>query len=109
MNSPDDDTNVNDAGRDSGANYSLFRAGELALFLDRKGRTYQEALTPGGEFHCHLGWIAHDAVIGPDAPEIIQGIAIAIKAGLKKADFDATVAIHPSSAEEFVLMMNKRN
>ncbi len=48
-------------------------------------------------------------MIGPDAPEIIQGIAIAVKAGLKKADFDATVAIHPSSAEEFVLMMNKRD
>lgn len=43
-------------------------------------------------------------MIGPDAPEIIQGIAIAMKMGATKADFDATVAIHPSSAEEFVLM-----
>ena len=59
-----DDANIDDAGRDGGANHSLFRADELALFLDRKGRTYQEALTPGGEFHCHLGWIAHDEVIG---------------------------------------------
>ncbi|CAI8039909.1 tRNA (adenine(58)-N(1))-methyltransferase TrmI [Geodia barretti] len=41
-----------------------FSAGELALFLDRKGRTYQENLALGGEFHCHLGWLAHDAVIG---------------------------------------------
>ncbi len=41
-----------------------FSAGELALFLDRKGRTYQENLATGGEFHCHLGWLAHDAVIG---------------------------------------------
>ena len=59
-----DNANIDDAGRDGGANHSLFRADELALFLDRKGRTYQEALTPGGEFHCHLGWIAHDEVIG---------------------------------------------
>ncbi|MGD8326960.1 MAG: glutathione-disulfide reductase [Sphingomonadales bacterium] len=43
-------------------------------------------------------------MIGPDAAEIIQGIAIAMKMGATKADFDATVAIHPSSAEEFVLM-----
>lgn len=43
-------------------------------------------------------------MIGLDAAEIIQGIGIAVKAGLTKAQFDATVAIHPSSAEEFVLM-----
>ncbi len=43
-------------------------------------------------------------MVGPDAPEIIQGIAIAVKAGLTKQDFDRTVAIHPTSAEEFVLM-----
>ena len=43
-------------------------------------------------------------MIGLDAPEIIQGIGIAVKAGLTKKDFDSTVAIHPSSAEEFVLM-----
>ena len=64
MTSPADDPNLVDAGQDGGANRSLFRAGELALFLDRKGRTYQEALTSGGQFHCHLGWIAHDEVIG---------------------------------------------
>ncbi|WND01873.1 glutathione-disulfide reductase [Temperatibacter marinus] len=43
-------------------------------------------------------------MIGLDAAEIMQGIGIAVKAGLTKAQFDATVAIHPSSAEEFVLM-----
>ena len=43
-------------------------------------------------------------MIGPDAPEIIQGIGIAVKNGLTKAQFDRTLAIHPSSAEEFVLM-----
>ena len=43
-------------------------------------------------------------MIGPDAPEILQAASIAVKAGLKKADFDATVALHPTMAEELVLM-----
>ena len=43
-------------------------------------------------------------MIGPDAPEIMQAAAVAVKAGLTKADFDATVAIHPTMAEEMVLM-----
>ncbi len=43
-------------------------------------------------------------MIGPDVPEIIQACAVAVKAGLTKADFDATVALHPSMAEELVLM-----
>ena len=43
-------------------------------------------------------------MLGPDAPEIMQGLAIAIKAGATKADFDATIGIHPTSAEEFVTM-----
>lgn len=43
-------------------------------------------------------------MIGPELAEILQGAAVAIKAGLTKADFDATVAIHPSMAEELVLL-----
>lgn len=43
-------------------------------------------------------------MVGPDAGEIMQGIAIAIKAGATKADFDATIGIHPTAAEEFVTM-----
>jgi glutathione reductase (NADPH) len=43
-------------------------------------------------------------MIGPEAPEILQAAAIAVKAGLKKDDFDATVALHPTMAEELVLM-----
>jgi len=43
-------------------------------------------------------------MIGPEAPEILQAAAIAVKAGLTKADLDATVALHPSMAEELVLM-----
>ena len=43
-------------------------------------------------------------MIGPDAPEIMQALAIAVKAKLTKAQFDETVALHPTMAEELVLM-----
>ncbi len=43
-------------------------------------------------------------MIAPDAPEMMQAAAIAVKAGLTKSDFDATCAIHPTMAEELVLM-----
>ena len=43
-------------------------------------------------------------MIGPDAPEILQAAAIAVKAGLKKAQFDEVVALHPTMSEELVLM-----
>jgi len=43
-------------------------------------------------------------MLGPDAGEIIQGIAIAVKFGATKAQFDATIGIHPTAAEEFVTM-----
>jgi glutathione reductase (NADPH) len=43
-------------------------------------------------------------MIGPDSPEILQAAAIAVKAGLKKADFDNTIALHPTMSEELVLM-----
>jgi glutathione reductase (NADPH) len=43
-------------------------------------------------------------MIGPDAPEILQAAAIAVKAKVKKSDFDATFALHPTMAEELVLM-----
>ncbi len=47
-------------------------------------------------------------MVGPDAPEVIQGVAIAVKAGLTKEQFDATVAIHPTAAEEFVTLRDRR-
>ena len=49
---------------------------------------------------CHM--------MGLDAPEIAQGLGIALKCGATKAQFDATVGIHPSAAEEFVTMRDKR-
>ena len=48
-------------------------------------------------------------MLGPDAPEIIQGMAIAVKAGATKKDFDATIGIHPTAAEEFVTMRVPRS
>ncbi|KAJ6820329.1 glutathione reductase, cytosolic-like [Iris pallida] len=44
------------------------------------------------------------SMCGPDAAEIMQGIAVALKCGATKAQFDSTVGIHPSAAEEFVTM-----
>jgi glutathione reductase (NADPH) len=48
-------------------------------------------------------------MVGADAPEIMQGVAIAIKCGATKAQFDQTIGIHPSAAEEFVTMRTKRD
>lgn len=48
---------------------------------------------------CHM--------VGPDAPEIVQGLGIALTCGATKAQFDATIGIHPTAAEEFVTMRSK--
>ena len=48
-------------------------------------------------------------MVGPDAGEIIQGIAIAINAGATKEVFDQTIGIHPTAAEEFVTMRQARD
>ncbi len=45
---------------------------------------------------CHM--------VGPDAAEIVQGLAIAVKCRATKAQFDATIGIHPTAAEEFVTL-----
>ena len=49
---------------------------------------------------CHM--------MGSDSPEIIQGIAISMKCGATKAQFDSTIGIHPTAAEEFVTMREKK-
>lgn len=66
----------------------------------------------GRDERCLMKLIVDDAsdrvvaahMVGPDAGEILQGLAVAIKSGATKADFDGTVGIHPTSAEEFVTM-----
>jgi glutathione reductase (NADPH) len=45
-------------------------------------------------------------IVGEAAAEMIQMVAIAVKMGAKKADFDATVALHPTTAEELVTLRN---
>jgi glutathione reductase (NADPH) len=54
--------------------------------------------------HQESGKVIGAHMVGDHAAEIIQGVAIAVKMGATKADFDATVGIHPSAAEEFVTM-----
>lgn len=49
---------------------------------------------------CHM--------LGADAPEIIQALAVAIRCGATKAQFDTTIALHPTAAEEFVLLREPR-
>lgn len=66
----------------------------------------------GSDERCLMKLIVDDAsdkvvgahMVGEEAGEVIQGIAIAVRAGLTKLDFDATVGIHPTGAEEFVTM-----
>ena len=48
---------------------------------------------------CHM--------LGPDAAEIVQSLAVAVKLGVTKKQMDATMAVHPTIAEEFVTMASK--
>ncbi len=61
MNAPED---AEVANAPDGDEQHLFQPGELALFLDRKGRAYLQTLTQDRDFHCHLGFIPHGEVIG---------------------------------------------
>jgi glutathione reductase (NADPH) len=82
---------------------SEFKALKLTM-TDSTERTYMK-LVVDKKSDKVLG--AH--MVGEHAAEIIQGIAIAIKAGATKAIFDDTMGIHPSSAEEFVTMRTASN
>jgi glutathione reductase (NADPH) len=65
----------------------------------RKPHTHMKLVTVGAEER-----IVGLHVIGPGADEMLQGFAVAVRKGVCKRDFDDTVAIHPTSAEEFVTM-----
>lgn len=86
------------------------RLGEVQVFTsDFRPMKNMFAAVPERGFYKIVVDAASDKVvgvhmIGPEAPEILQTVAIAVRAGLTKADFDATVALHPSMAEELVLM-----
>ncbi|MEE1652506.1 MULTISPECIES: glutathione-disulfide reductase [Brachymonas] len=68
-------------------------------FVDGSSRSYMK-LVVDADTDKVLG--AH--MVGADAPEIIQSLAVAVTCGASKADFDRTIAVHPTAAEEFVLM-----
>src|SRR3954468_19433695 len=78
-----------------------FRALKLTL-TDKHERTFMKLVVDRASQRV-VG--AH--MIGPDAGEVIQGIAIAVKLGATKAQFDMTLGIHPTVAEEFVTMREK--
>jgi len=92
---------------------ALEKFGELEIYKTQF-RTLRHSL-PGREERTMMKLVVDKAsqrvvgahMVGADAPEVIQGVAIAVKAGLTKAQFDATIGIHPTSAEEFVTMREK--
>ena len=77
---------------------SDFRAMKNVL-ADRNERALYKMIVAGAE-----ETVVGLHMIGPDSGEILQAAAVAVKAGLTKQDFDDTVALHPSMAEELVLM-----
>jgi glutathione reductase (NADPH) len=88
--------------RDQFAHVSVYRSDFRAMknvLADRNERALYKMVVDGDTDRV-LG--LH--IIGPDSGEILQAAAIAVKAGLTKAQFDDTVALHPSMAEELVLM-----
>ncbi len=78
-----------------------FRSLKLTM-TDEKERTFMKLVVERASQRV-LG--AH--MIGADAGEVIQGVAIAVKMGATKAQLDATIGIHPTAAEEFVTMREK--
>ena len=73
-----------------------------ATLSGRNTRTFMKLLVDGTTDRvvgCHI--------VGPDAGELIQVVGIAVKMGATKADFDATMAVHPTAAEELVTMREK--
>ena len=84
------------------ANVTVYRSGFVGLYhaLTRvKPRSEMKLVTVGPERR-----IVGLHVVGPGADEMLQGFAVALRMGATKKDFDDTVAIHPTSAEEFVTM-----
>ena len=94
-----------EAAIERGHSIDIYKTGFRALrhtMTDSEEKTFMK-LVVDAQTQRVLG--AH--MIGPDAGEIIQGIAIALKCGATKAQFDATIGIHPTAAEEFVTLREK--
>jgi glutathione reductase (NADPH) len=87
-----------EAGHDVVLFESRFRPMKLTL-TECQEKTLMKLVVDGKTdkvLGCHM--------VGPDAGEIVQGLAIALKAGATKRDFDDTIGVHPTAAEEFVTM-----
>jgi glutathione reductase (NADPH) len=68
-------------------------------FIGASERTYMKLLVDANDDR-----VLAVHMMGADAPEVVQSLAVALTAGATKADFDRTIAVHPTAAEEFVLM-----
>ena len=91
-----------EAQRRHGADVKVHRRSFVPLFhaiTARKPKTLMKLVTVGAEEK-----VAGVHIIGPGADEMLQGFAVAVRMGATKRDFDDTVAIHPTSAEELVTM-----
>jgi glutathione reductase (NADPH) len=86
----------------SGQHVKVFEANFRAMkqaFIDGQARTQMKLLVDA-----HTDRVLAVHMAGADAPEIVQSLAVALTAGATKAHFDHTIAMHPTAAEEFVLM-----
>jgi glutathione reductase (NADPH) len=80
----------------------VFRSSFVPLYhavTSARPRTEMKLVTAGAEQR-----VVGVHVVGPGADEMLQGFAVAVRMGATKKDFDDTVAIHPTSAEELVTM-----
>ena len=94
-----------EAARERFDDVDVYKASFRALRLtmtDKAERTFMKLVV-----HRSTGRVLGAHMVGPDAGEIIQGVAIAVKLGATKAQFDATIGIHPTVAEEFVTMRER--
>jgi glutathione reductase (NADPH) len=93
----------------------LVAAGVKLRVYEADFKPMRHAFTGRSE-RCYMKLLVDDAddrvravhMLGDDAAEIVQSLAVALTAGATKAQFDATLAVHPTVAEEFVLMRNHR-
>jgi glutathione reductase (NADPH) len=80
---------------------TMFRPMKATL-SGRDTRTFMKLVVDG-----HTDRVVGAHIVGPDAGEMIQLIGVAVRMGATKADFDATMAVHPTAAEELVTMREK--
>ena len=90
------------AAREAGHDVSIFRARFRPMRYALSGRDEQVLIKVVVDKKTDRVLGVH--LVGPDTPEIVQAVAIAVTMGAKKADLDRTFALHPTTAEELVLL-----